>query len=149
MSTNVPVVTISYNRLKSILNDPHAATQFNLRSRDLAEVLAAGVTIQPAPTDTRSASVIRTLERQLADTQHNLDVTVALLEKAAPTDTLREAARFAKAITEYGVHHGDCPYDLWNKSFSRCKCGLFRLVKDAEKLLARAALDTTKEAERG
>ncbi len=46
------------------------------------------------------------------------------------------ALRFAKAITEYGVHHGNCPYDSWNKSFSRCKCGLFRLVKDAETLLA-------------
>lgn len=47
--------------------------------------------------------------------------------------------RFAKALTEYGVHHGDCPLDSWSTNLVRCKCGLFRLIKEANKALASAA----------
>ncbi len=47
--------------------------------------------------------------------------------------------RFAKALTEYGVHHGNCDSESWDRAFSRCKCGLFRLIKDADRVLREAA----------
>jgi hypothetical protein len=46
-----------------------------------------------------------------------------------------EIQRFAKGLTVYASHLGNCPYESWNKPLTKCKCGLFALLKQAEAVL--------------
>jgi hypothetical protein len=64
------------------------------------------------------------------------DDILAIEAEAAKPAPLDADLRFAKALTEYGIHHGNCPLESWNVKGTRCKCGLFALIKEANARLA-------------
>lgn len=35
-------------------------------------------------------------------------------------------------LADHAIHFGNCPYDSWNKKLTRCRCGLFQLLRSLE-----------------
>jgi hypothetical protein len=58
-----------------------------------------------------------------------------MTERPASDERTAEIQRFAKGLTVYASHLGNCPYESWNKGMTKCKCGLFALLKQAEAVL--------------
>jgi hypothetical protein len=110
------------------------AIEAEAAQRSKESLIAEGKTIMRLDTVRDLTARAEAAQRSTAEVERLRELNVALSDEAAAD--LERAQRFAKGLTVYASHLGNCPYESWNKPLTKCECGLFALLKQARATLA-------------
>jgi hypothetical protein len=116
------------------LEDAEAEIRAEAAQRSKESLIAEGKTIMRLDTVRDLTARAEAAQRSTAEVERLRELNVALSDEAAAD--LERAQRFAKGLTVYASHLGNCPYESWNKPLTKCECGLFALLKQARATLA-------------